>query len=330
MKNIFQSQIIDKYSGQHGGRMPPAVAADSFGSGRRWSRAEMTQNPARRQGSGKRSDKSYARGGATFRPGTAMLISYLLPAFKISSLIMIGGILFFGYRALVSSHLFKLQQVNIAGASHVRNEEINNIVHKHAAGGVWYINIDAVREELEQMPWVRSAVVARVLPSDLRIRIIERTPEVVIRSSSGRLIWVDSDTVSLGVVDPNEQMPAFFITGWDEEASETARSANRERLLIYTKLSDFCRASECSERISEVNLADIKDVRVDLAGDDAGVEIKLGNEKFGVRLKSALEMLDRERATPHGRQITRLDASFDGRIIAGFTPTGLLKEAQLK
>ncbi|MGH9899089.1 MAG: cell division protein FtsQ/DivIB, partial [Pyrinomonadaceae bacterium] len=100
-----------------------------------------------------------------------------------------------------------------------------------------------------------------------------------------------------------------------------------DRLLIYARISDFCRSSEmatgCSERISEINLADTKDVRVGLAGEDSGVEVRLGNEKFGERLKAAIEMLDTERTTPRGHQITRLDASFDGRIIVGFSPESL-------
>jgi hypothetical protein len=64
-----------------------------------------------------------------------------------------------------------------------------------------------------------------------------------------------------------------------------------------------------TERVSEVNLIDLTDVRVQLAGDDSQIEVRIGRENFGNRLQRALMKLDESRATPLGPYITYVDAS---------------------
>jgi hypothetical protein len=50
-------------------------------------------------------------------------------------------------------------------------------------------------------------------------------------------------------------------------------------------------------------------VRVQLAGDDSQIEVRVGRENFGNRLQRALMKLDETRATPNGPYITYVDAS---------------------
>ena len=42
-----------------------------------------------------------------------------------------------------------------------------------------------------------------------------------------------------------------------------------------------------SERVSEVTLIDVRDVRVQLAGKDSQIEVRLGSQELGSRLKIA-------------------------------------------
>jgi hypothetical protein len=63
------------------------------------------------------------------------------------------------------------------------------------------------------------AVVTRVLPDGIRVRITEREPKAVVRNAAGRFIWVDDDAVYLGEMSPTDQMPAFFLRGWNEDNS---------------------------------------------------------------------------------------------------------------
>ena len=93
--------------------------------------------------------------------------------------------------------------------------------------GVWRADLDELSQHLERLPWVRTAVVSRVLPDGIRVRITEREPRAVVRTVAGRFIWVDDDAVLLGEMLPTDQMPAFFLRGWNEDDGDSARKENQ-------------------------------------------------------------------------------------------------------
>ena len=110
-------------------------------------------------------------------------------------------------------------------------------------------------------------------------------------------------------------MPAFFIRGWDEAETDAARAENRERIGKYLEMSREWLAAGLVERVSEVNLTDVRDVRAQLANDDSQIEVRLGSKDFGKRLGNALKVLDEQRNTPRAASITYLDATLDSRVI---------------
>jgi hypothetical protein len=62
---------------------------------------------------------------------------------------------------------------------------------------------------------------------------------------------------------------------------------------------------------------DLRDVRVQLAGDDSQIEVRLGSEDQGVRLKKALNVLDAQRQTARGPLISYIDLTQGKRAIVG-------------
>jgi len=67
-----------------------------------------------------------------------------------------------------------------------------------------------------------------------------------------------------------------------------------------------------------VNLIDVRDVRAQLAGDDSQIEVRLGSQDLGKRLKQALEVLDEQRKTARGSFISYVDLTQGKRAIVGF------------
>jgi cell division septal protein FtsQ len=172
-----------------------------------------------------------------------------------------------------------------------------------------------IARELRGLPWVRDAVVTRVLPDGLRVRVTEREPRVIARTGAGRLVWVDDDGVALGAASPGE--PDFFVRGLEEARTDEALKFNRERVRAALELSRDWAAAGLSRRVSEVNLDDLRDVRVQLSGEDAAVEVRLGREDFAKRFRQALEVLDAQRATPRGPYVTYVDVSQGKRAVVG-------------
>lgn len=248
-------------------------------------------------------------------------ISRYLPVMAKAVLaVVVGALVFAGYRAAASASLFQVRRVDVQGTARASTEEIQTLVrHEASKAGVWQADLTALSARIERVPWVRTAVVSRVLPDGLRVRITERVPRVVVRISSGHFVWVDDDAVLLGEMSPADQISAFFLRGWAEEDSEQARSENRERVQKYLELAREWDAAKLSDRVSEVNLIDLRDVRVQLAGDDSQIEVRLGSQELGKRLKQALEVLDEQRQTLRGPLISYVDLSRGKRAIVGFT-----------
>jgi hypothetical protein len=232
--------------------------------------------------------------------------------------VLTGVLLFAGYRAAASAAFFQARNIDINATTRADSDEIKRVVsHAAARTGVWRLDLSTLSAELERLPWVRKAVVSRVLPDGLRVRVTERSPLAVVRlMSSGKFVWVDEDAVALGAMSPSDRMPTFFIRGWDEAATPEAQEANRERIQKYLALAHEWDATNLSERVSEVNLTDVRDVRAQLAGDDSQIEVRLGNKDFGPRLRRALDVLDEKRNTPLGPFITRLE-TLENRTIIG-------------
>ena len=244
-----------------------------------------------------------------------------VPAFlKVVAAIVVGIVIFAGYRAAASASFFQVRKVEVQGTSRVAAEEVQSLVRREVEKtGVWQADLAGLNGRLEKLPWVRTAVVSRVLPDSVRVRITERVPRAVARTASGRFRWVDDDAVLLGEMLPTDQMPPFFLRGLNEDDPEGARAENRERVAKFVALQQVWDAAGLSERVSEVNVIDVRDIRAQLAGDDSHIEVRLGSQDHGKRLKDALEVLDAQRQSPRGALISYIDLSQGRRAIVGLS-----------
>jgi cell division protein FtsQ len=235
--------------------------------------------------------------------------------------------LFIGYRAAASAEFFRMRSIDVTGASRVSREDIEGLTRRAVARtGVWRADLSAISAELGRLPGVRRAIVSRVLPDRLRVRVIERVPLAVVRTSAGHFFWVDEEGVALGEVKAADSVPAFFIRGWNEDGTEDARGENAERVKKYQEVLREWSALGLAERVSEVDLIDIQNVRAQLAGSDSQIEVRLGGQELGTRLKQGLDALDQYKQTPQGSSITSLDLQ-TGRIVIGSSPGSKVSNA---
>lgn len=256
--------------------------------------------------------------GETVGARLKSLLAYVPLALRIGVFAIISLIAFVGYRAAASASFFQIRTVETKGASRASVGDIQTVVRRDVSQtGVWKADLDQLSKHIEQLSWVRTAVVTRVLPDGIRVRITEREPRAVVRNSAGRFVWVDDDAVSLSEMSPTDQMPAFFLRGWNEEETTAARAENRERVKKFLELQRAWETQGLSERVSEVNVLDLRDVRVQLGGDDSQIEVRLGSEDQGVRLGKALTVLDAQRQTARGPLISYIDLTQGKRAIVG-------------
>ena len=271
-------------------------------------RTSSAQKPARRD-----RDSSEA-----FRSRLRTMVGYAPLALKIVVGVAVGVVVFLGYRAAASASFFQVRRVETRGTARASAQAIEKVVrHNLDETGVWRADLAQLSGDLERLPWVRSAIVTRVLPDGIRVRIVEREPKLVVRTVAGRFTWVDDDAVFLEDMKPTDQMPTFFLRGWNEDASVAAKQENRERVKTFLQLQRAWEGEGLAERVSELNLLDLRDVRAQLGGDDAQIEIRLGAQDQAPRLRLALNVLDKQRETPRGPFISYIDLSQGKRAIVG-------------
>ena len=83
---------------------------------------------------------------------------------------------------------------------------------------------------------MRRAVVSRVLPDRLRVRITERVPVAVVRNAAGHFVSVDDEGVALGEMKPSDQMPPFLFAGGTKRGPKRRVKENVERVQKYLEL----------------------------------------------------------------------------------------------
>src|SRR6266571_9417562 len=185
----------------------------------------FVQRPARRDGSAPARARNFS-----FRT----LFGYLPFALKGILGILTVILAIVGYRLAASASLFQVRGIDVAGTSRTSAEEIEVLTRRAVAKtGVWRADLSAISAELGRLPGVRRAIVSRVLPDRLRVRVTERVPVAVVHTSNGHFVWVDDEGVSLGEMKPADRVPSFFIRGWNEEGTEDARKENAERVQKY-------------------------------------------------------------------------------------------------
>jgi cell division protein FtsQ len=244
------------------------------------------------------------------------LLGYVPTALRIAVIAIVCLLVVVFYRAAASASFFQIKKVETKGTTRASVDDIQALVRREVSEtGVWRADLQAISAHLERLPWVRNAIVTRVLPDGIRVRITERQPRAVVRLSSGRFFWVDDDAVSLGEMATTDQMPSFFLRGWSEE--QNGQAENRARVAKFLELQKEWEAQGVSERVSEVNVMDLRDVRVQLAGDDSQIEVRLGSQDQGARLQKALTVLDAQRQTARGPLISYIDLSQGKRAIVG-------------
>ena len=306
----------------------PRAGRGAQGGGSRGRAGEMAQQrPVKRGGNGGASGRKGSKGGSS-SSAWGRALAWMPFAGKSLLVVCVAVVCFTAYRTAASSSFFQLRTVDVSGVSQGSEDQIKALVRRAgSANGVWQADLATISAELERQPWVRKAVVTRVLPSGLRVRITERTPRAVVRTSAGRFVWVDDDGVLTGAVAPTQNAPAFFMRGWDESGTESGRTENRRRVEKYLELSREWEAAGIASRVSEVNLDDLRDVRAQLTGDDSQIEVRLGREDLTKRLRQSLEALDEQRSTPRGQFITYIDMTQGKRAVIGFKAHALNQDA---
>lgn len=152
----------------------------------------------------------------------------------VAGVVVLGGVLATGARAerignslsngvdgATAAMGLKLAQVDIRGSSPEANAAIRRAIAVTADQPMTSLDLDAIRQRVEQVGWVKEARVVRLLPDRLVVQVIEHD-RLAVWQSGGRNFVVDGKGQVIDGADAGRypNLPLVVGAGANETASE--------------------------------------------------------------------------------------------------------------
>jgi len=211
--------------------------------------------------------------------------------------------------------LLKPDQIELNGNRIVSREAVlQQFVHDRNRS-VLRVPLDARRGQLEQIPWVESASVQRILPNHLRVELTERTPVAFARNGN-ELALIDAHGVILDR-PRGEDLHFPIVTGVSEDLPRDQREKRMQTYEEFMKDVDLVRGGS-SDRVSEVDLSNPKDLRVVMTGlananDSQAVTIHFGSTEFTGKYKMLVDNFSQWQA--NAGRVQSIDLQYSRQVV---------------
>ncbi len=212
--------------------------------------------------------------------------------------------------------------IQIMGNSQVTRSELLSVFGSDLGRNIFFIPLGARRASLEELPWVEHATVMRLMPDQLRVAIVERTPVAFIRQGN-TIGLVDVHGVLLHL--PPAAMAAKHysfpvVTGISAKDPLPVRAA---RMHLYQQfISDLdSGGAKVSTQLSEVDLSDPEDLWALLPAEGSDIQVHFGDSDFLARYRSYQQHLPEWRQQyPH---LASVDMRYENQVVLDMAHAGL-------
>jgi len=229
------------------------------------------------------------------------LIRVVQIAASLSALAGLGWGVYQGVIFLRTSPRFEVQKLTVSGVKHIAESQILAKAGFDAGANVFRVKLDEVRERVEQLPWVRYALVERVLPDQILIKVVEREP-VGLARIRGEVYQFDADGK---ILDPNAASGSSFpiLDGLRPGDND----GNVIKVEMYRKvIEDIGEAS-----LSEIQISESREVTVVSTSDP--LVVSLGGNDFRNRWLKYLSL--KSQIQQQYPEAVRIDLRFKNQVI---------------
>jgi cell division protein FtsQ len=186
--------------------------------------------------------------------------------------------------------LTKPDQIEVTGNHIVPHEDVQKVFVRDRNQSVLRIPLDTRRTQIEELSWVEDASVQRILPNHIRVLITERIPIAFFRNGT-ELTLIDAHGVLLDRPE-GEDFRFPIVTGLSENMPREEREKRMQTYQEFMKATDLVKAGS-SDRISELDLSNPRDLRVVLTGlggtDGHALTVHFGQTDFTGKYRMLLE-----------------------------------------
>jgi cell division protein FtsQ len=169
--------------------------------------------------------------------------------------------------------------ISIAGTNNVSRSQVLDVMASDIDRNIFFVPLEQRKKQLEQIPWVQSASVMRLLPDRLKIVIAERTPVAFVQIGS-RIQLIDANGVIMDVPANQATRYSFpVIVGMSENEPLSTRVARMKLYMQLVKELDSSGARYSAD-LSDIDLSDPDDVKATVTDPHGAVLVHLGSSNF--------------------------------------------------
>ena len=237
---------------------------------------------------------------------------------------VLGVAAYYGTRFLLYSPsmlLLKPEQIELTGNHVVTREAVLKQFVQDRNRSVLLIPLDLRRSQLEQIPWVESANLQRILPNRIRVELVERTPVAFARNGN-EVELIDPHGVILDrPQDADYQFP--IVTGVSDDLPRDQREKRMQLFQEFMKDIELVRGG-ASQNVSEVDLSIPRDLRVVLTGltspaDQQAVAVHFGSSDFSGKYKMLVDNFAQWQA--HTGHVQSIDLQYARQVVVNPDPS---------
>lgn len=208
-------------------------------------------------------------------------------------LALLGGAWWLVYGVALQAEVFRLSQdgtwLTVEGVETRDESEVTALFKSDKGRSLAGIDIRKRRQELLAIRWVRDARVSKIWPNAVRVVVQERAPVALVPMAGGEAVrMIDADGVLLAYRSlGSEGLPV--LTGIDQEMDLVAR---KDRVEFFQAVMGACSVRGFSERVSEINVADLENAVVLAKHDGRLVRLEMGHQQLRHRVETFLNGVD--------------------------------------
>jgi cell division protein FtsQ len=206
------------------------------------------------------------------------------------------------------------ENIQASGLTEVSRAQMLPVFGEDIGRNIFFVPLSERRRQLEQIPWIEHATVMRLLPNQIRVAVVERTPVAFTRHGA-QIGLVDANGVLLNMSAATMAKRHYsfpLLTGIDPGDSAASR---QERMALYLRLMSELDAGgkHNSEQISEIDLTDPEDARVLMPEQGGDILAHFGEDHF-------LERYERYQAhiaewRQQYPQLASVDLRYDNQVV---------------
>lgn len=205
------------------------------------------------------------------------------------------------YRYATQSWRFQIDSsdnIQVQGAHNVSRAQVLDVFSSDLDRNIFFVPLADRKKQLQDIPWIESATVMRLLPNRLNVAVTERTPVAFVEIDS-HIALIDAQGVVMDM--PAGQQGSFsfpVIVGTTDTEPLSTRAA---RMKIYGRLMRELDSggTHYSHDLSDIDLSDPDDVKATVSDPQGAVLVHLGNSNFLERFETYVSHVQEWRTQFH-------------------------------